>query len=529
MSMRVAIVTTDTMSGITEQSPAISVDAEWNRLFLDGERHPGDRDSLGVENPATREQFMTVPKGTTEDIDEAYEAATAAQSEWAEQPPAKRAAVISRAVSVLRDHEEEILKLLTAEAGSSQLKGHNELMAATSITQEAAGFPTRVSGDHRESNVADKEHLVKREPVGVVGIISPWNYPLHLSMRAVAPALAVGNGVVLKPSSETPITGGLLIARIFEAAGLPDGLLNVIPGRGSEIGDRVAGHPEAGVIAFTGSTAVGRQVAKEAVDHLAYPAMELGGNGPHVVLEESDVTEAVGAGVFGSFLHQGQLCISINRHLVHESLYDEYVEQLTTRAQALPVGDPAVEETVIGPVINESQRDQMLSYVEQSVDAGATLETGGVAVSNAAVEETVPASTLSKQHSLGDSNGLFVLPTVLSDATNEMDAACNEHFGPIAPVIPFDSEDTAVELANDTDYGLAASVYGSVDHAERVADRIDAGMVHVNDQPVNDEPHVPFGGYKGSGIGRFNGEYVREEFTQPKWISIQHEPREYPF
>lgn len=526
--MDMATVLTVAMSETTESSPALSVDAEWNRRFLDGERPPGDRDSLVVENPATREQITTVPKGTPEDIDEAYEVAATTQSEWATQPPAKRAAVISRAVNVLRDHEDEILELLTVEAGSSQLKGHNELMAATSITQQAAGFPTRVSGDHRDSNIANKEHLVKREPVGVVGIISPWNYPLHLSIRAVAPALAVGNGVVLKPSSETPITGGLLIARIFEAAGLPDGLLNVVPGEGSEIGDRVAGHPEAGVIAFTGSTSVGRQVAKQAVDHLTYPAMELGGNGPHIVLEEADVTEAVEAGVFGSFLHQGQLCISINRHLVHESLYDEYVAQLTAKAEDLPVGDPAVEKTVIGPVINESQRDQMLSYVEQSVDAGATLETGGMAVSNTG-NETTPAGALSEAHSLGDSNGLFVLPTVLSDATNEMSAACNEHFGPIAPVIPFDSEDTAVELANDTDYGLAASVYGSVDHAEQVANRLDSGMVHINDQPINDEPHVPFGGYKGSGIGRFNGEYVRKEFTQPKWISIQHEPRDYPF
>ncbi len=517
------------MSGISEPAPSITADAEWDRFFLDGEREPDGRESLVVENPATREQITTVPKGTPQDIDDAYEAAVAVQTEWATQPPAKRAAVLSRAVSVLRDHTGEILELLTVETGSSRRKGQNEIKAASAVTQQAAGFPTRVSGDHRESNVAGKENIVKREPVGVVGVISPWNYPLHLSIRAVAPALAVGNGVVLKPSSETPITGGLLIARIFETAGLPDGLLNVIPGRGSEIGDRMASHPDAGVIAFTGSTTVGRRVAKQAVDHLAYPAMELGGNGPHVVLESADIEAAVDAGVFGSFLHQGQLCISINRHLVHESLYDEYVERLTARAETLPVGDPAVEETVIGPVINGSQRDQMLNYVEQTVDAGATLKTGGAAVSNAIIEETTPAGQLSDDHSLGDSNGLFVLPTVLSDATNSMSAACNEHFGPIAPVIPFDDEDTAIELANDTDYGLAASVYGTVNRAERVANQIDAGMVHVNDQPINDEPHVPFGGYKGSGIGRFNGEYVREEFTQPKWISIQHKPREYPF
>ena len=514
----------------TEKS-TISTDAEWNRLYLNGERSPDDRNSLVVENPATHEQIATVPKGTVEDVNNAYDIATTAQTEWAERSPGERATVISRAVEVLRDNRESILELLAVESGTTKTKGVSEFESAAGITQEAASFPTRISGDYRASNIEDKENLVKREPVGVVGVISPWNFPLHLSIRAVAPALAAGNGVVLKPASDTPITGGLLIARVFEAAGLPDGLLNVVPGRGSEIGDRMAGHPAAGVIAFTGSTAVGRQVAKQAVDHLAYPAMELGGNGPHVVLDDADVEKAVDAGAFGTFLHQGQICISINRHLVHESLYDDYVEALTKKAASLPVGDPTTEETVIGPIINESQRDQMLGYVEETVDAGATLEVGGAAVSLNDIDgTTTQAGDFDTAATPGDANGSFVLPTVLSGATNEMAAACNEHFGPIAPVIPFADTDEAVELANDTEYGLAASVYGNdVGRAQRIADRIDAGMVHVNDQPVNDEPHVPFGGYKSSGIGRFNGDYVLDEFTQPKWISVQNKPREYPF
>lgn len=512
-----------------EQSD-ISVDAEWNRLYLDGEHSPTDHDSLVVENPATHEQIATVPKGTVDDIDEAYETATAAQAEWAERSPGERAAVVSRAVEVLRNNRESIIELLAVESGAAKIKGASEFESAAGITQEAASFPTRISGDHRASNIDGKQNFVKREPVGVVGVISPWNFPLHLSIRAVAPALAAGNGVVLKPASDTPITGGLLIARVFEAAGLPDGLLNVVPGRGSEIGDRMAGHPAAGVIAFTGSTAVGRRVAKQAVDHLAYPAMELGGNGPHVVLEDADVEKAVDAGAFGTFLHQGQICISINRHLVHESLYDDYVDALAEKANSLPVGDPTVENTVIGPIINESQRDQMLGYIEETIEAGATLETGGAAVSIDDIEGTTRAGELDAETTLGDATGPFVLPTVLSGATNEMAAACNEHFGPVAPVIPFTATDDAIELANDTEYGLAASVYGNdVGRAQQIADRIDAGMVHVNDQPVNDEPHVPFGGYKASGIGRFNGEYVLEEVTRSKWISVQNEPREYPF
>ncbi|EMA47631.1 aldehyde dehydrogenase [Halococcus morrhuae DSM 1307] len=515
---------------VDSEQPEISVEAEWNRFYIDGEWTANNRDAITVENPATETAFAEVPRGTEEDINEAYEAATAAQPEWAAQSPAERAEVVSQAVSLLREHREDILELLAVESGSSKIKGSIEFQSAAGITQEAASFPTRISGDHRASNIEGKENLVKREPVGVVGVISPWNFPLHLSIRAVAPALATGNSVVLKPASDTPITGGLLIARIFEAAGLPDGLLNVVTGSGSEIGDRMASHPASSAIAFTGSTGVGTEVAKNAVDHQAYPAMELGGNGPHVVLDDAAVDDAVDAGAFGTFLHQGQICISINRHLVHESLYDEYVERLTEKAKSLPVGDPATEETVIGPIINESQRDQMLEYVEETVDAGATLETGGAAVSAADVEgTTVSAGDLSSDSSLGDSNGLFVLPTVLSDATNEMAAACNEHFGPIAPVIPFGDDEEAIELANDTEFGLSSSVYGDIAHAERVADHIEAGMVHVNDQSVNDEPHVPFGGYKGSGIGRFNGEYILEEFTQPKWVSVQRDPRDYPF
>jgi aldehyde dehydrogenase (NAD+) len=489
---------------------------DWSSLYIDGERD-ADRETLAVENPATREQFADVPRGTVDDVDEAYETAAAAQDAWADRSPAERAEVVSEAVDVMREHREEIVELLAVESGSSRVKGHSEFQTAAGITSEAASFPNRMGGDYKDSNVAGKDNIVKREPMGVVSVISPWNFPLHLSIRAVAPALATGNSVVLKPASNTPITGGLLIARIFEAAGLPEGVLNVVTGKGSDIGDRMAGHPEADVVAFTGSTPVGRQVAKQAVDNLALPAMELGGNGPHVVLEDADVDQAVEAGAFGSYLHQGQICISINRHLVHESVYDEYVEKLTEKAASLPIGDPRDEETVVGPIVDESQRDEMLEYVEETVESGATLETGG--------DSVVPDGV-----DVDDAESLFVEPTVLSEATNEMAAACNEHFGPIAPVIPFSDDEEAVELANDTEYGLAASVF-STDRgrAEDVADEVDAGMVHVNDMPVNDEPHVPFGGMKASGIGRFNGEHVLEEFTQPKWISVQREQRDYPF
>ncbi|SDX64583.1 aldehyde dehydrogenase family protein [Halobellus clavatus] len=492
---------------MTQTHPSdFSITADWNSVYIDGEWRSGGRESIPVENPATRDVVAEVPAGTTEDVDAAYEAAARAQETWQEVLPQERGEIIRAVQHRIEEHHAALTELLAIESGSARPKASREFTSTGEMMHDVATYPFRMTGSHSQSKVAGKENIVKREPVGVVGVISPWNFPFQLSLRAVAPAIALGNSVVLKPATETPITGGLLIAKLFEEAGLPDGVLNVVTGHGSEIGDRVASHPELSAVAFTGSTSVGQRVARNAAEALAFPAMELGGNNPHVVLDDADVDRAVDAGIFGSFMHQGQICISINRHLVHESIYDEYVSRLTDRAAELPVGDPLDAETVVGPIINAAERDSMLSYVEQSLEAGATLELGG------------------------DADGLFVEPTVLSGMSNEMAAACNEHFGPVAPVVPFGSDDEAVELANDTEYGLAASVHaGRVQRARDVADRIDAGMVHINDQPINNEPHVPFGGMKASGMGRYNGEWIIDELTETKWTSIQHQPRDYPF
>ncbi|MXV61754.1 aldehyde dehydrogenase family protein [Natronorubrum sp. JWXQ-INN-674] len=492
----------------------LAPDSGWNGLYLAGEwTDPDDRESIPVENPYTREAIATVPAGTTDDVDRAYEGAAEAQEQWAEQPPQARASVVTGALEFVRDHREEILELLAVESGSTRVKGAAELQTAKGMLQQAASYPFRTDGQHTESTIPGKENVVERRPVGVVGVISPWNFPLHLSMRAVAPAIAAGNAVVLKPASSTPITGGLLLAKLFEEAGVPEGVLSVVPGRGSEIGDAMSDHEIPRVLAFTGSTEIGQRVAANAAGNCALPALELGGNNVHVVTEHADLERAVDGGVFGSFLHQGQACISINRHLVHEELYDDYVGMLTDRAAGLPTGDPTDDETVIGPIIDESQRDQIVEYVETSVDEGATLETGG---------ETVDVE--------GVDDSLVVEPTVLSDADNDMAAAENEHFGPVAPVIPYSSDEAAIELANDTVHGLSGSVHSEdLAQARRIADGIETGMVHINDQPINDEPHVPFGGMKQSGLGRYNGDSILEELTTTKWISVQRESREYPF
>ncbi|RNJ25278.1 aldehyde dehydrogenase family protein [Halosegnis longus] len=491
------------------QRPAL--DADWNELYIDGEWVDSAGEDIAAEDPSTREQVATVPNATDADVDAAYEAAAAAQEEWADTPPARRVQAVNDLADALDAHEDEVLDILASEAGGTDAIAGTSVHLAHDQLREAATYPNRVKGEHRQSNIPGKEHIVKRQPKGVVTVISPWNFPLNLSMRAIAPAVALGNTVVVKPATNTPVVGGLLFGALAEAAGIPDGVINVVTGRGSDVGDAVASHPESDAVAFTGSTPVGKHVASLAAENLAIQAMELGGNNAHVVTESADLDAAIDSAVFGSFVHQGQVCISINRHIVHESVYDEYVERLTERAASLPAGS-AHDDTVVGPIIDESQRDEMLGYVEETVDAGATLETGGSTVGLDGVDDS-----------------LVVEPTVLSDVTNDMAAACNEHFGPIAPVIPFETVDEAVDLANATDYGLSGSVHGDLDTALDIADRMDTGHVHVNDQPINDEAHVPFSGTNASGMGGYNSETIMNELTETKWISLQREEREYPF
>ncbi|MFB6078124.1 MAG: aldehyde dehydrogenase family protein [Halarchaeum sp.] len=487
---------------------------DWSRQYIDGEWvEAADGGTLPVEDPSTRDHLYDVPAATESDGDAAYDAAVAAQSEWAATPPAARQDVVLDAMQGLREWFDDTVDLLTREGGSSAVKANIETENTVSTLREAATFPVRMKGEHADSNVPGKENIVERTAEGVVTVITPWNFPLVLTMRAVAPAIATGNSVVLKPASATPVTGGLLVGRLFEEADLPDGVLNVVTGRGSDVGDHVAGHPDADVVAFTGSTDVGRDVAAAASRNLAAPAMELGGNNAHIVTGDADVEAAAKAGAFGSFTHSGQICISINRHVVVDDVYDEYVETLSALAEHTPTGSVHDPETVVGPIIDERQREKILAYVEETVEAGATLETGGGV------------------HKLDDvEDSLVVEPTVLSDVTNDMAASCNEVFGPVAPVIRASDVDEAVEIANDTDYGLSGSVYaGDLGRGREIAKRVETGMIHVNDQPINEEPHMPFGGVGASGIGRFNAEEVVHEFTTTKWVSVQHEERDYGY
>jgi aldehyde dehydrogenase (NAD+) len=480
----------------------------WDKIYVGGEwLERGNRSIIKDLNPFDGSVVAEVPSATADDVNRAFEVAVRTQKESTKRTPQEIQRPLLEAISYIEKNREGIRDLLIDEGGSSIYKAGFEIdQVAIPMMQEAASYPFRAFGSQQPSIIPGKENIVRRIPAGVVGIISPWNVPLHLSMRAVAPALALGNAVVLKPSSDTPIAGGLLLAKIFDSTSLPKGLLSVLPGAGGDIGDLIATDPRIRVMAFTGSTDVGRKVASKAALSLARPAMELGGNNPQIVLEDADIERAVDGGVFGSFFHQGQICMRINRHLVHESVYEDYVAKLTERAAKLPFGNPRDQRTKVGPVINETQKDRIMDLIEQSVKQGAKITVGG------------------KAHEL------VIEPTVLRDMRNDMPAAWNEVFGPVAPVIPFGSDEEAVTLANATRYGLAASVYSKdLGHAHHVAIELEAGMVHINDQTIQDEHHVPFGGVKGSGIGRYNGEAIIQEMTELQWMSVQNTPRDYSF
>jgi aldehyde dehydrogenase (NAD+) len=458
-------------------------------------------------DPYTGEALLELASANAEDLEEAYSAAATAQPKWAAQPPAARAAIIERALAIIVEREDEIVSWLIRESGSTRLKARIEYNASRAVIHEAARAPYNVQSRILPSDLPGKECRAYRKPVGVVGIISPWNWPLHLTSRSMAPALATGNAVVIKPASDTPVTGGLLLAKIFEEAGLPAGLLSVIVGTGEEIGNAFVTHPIPRVISFTGSTKVGREVAKLAASAqiIKRVDLELGGNTPFVVLEDAPMDQAVEAAIFGRFLHQGQICMSANRFIVDAAIYDEFAERFTERARAVKWGNPQDEDTLVGPLINKRQLDHLLKRIAEARQAGVRELLGG------------------------QPEALVVPPHVFADVRNDMTVARDELFGPVAPLIRVHGEEEALRTANDTEQGLSGCVFTrDLERGARFAQRMECGMAHVNDQPVNDLPNCPFGGEKNSGVGRFGGEWAIEAFTTDQWLSVQHTPRVFP-
>ena len=489
------------MTATAETSTATFAGQPVDTQFIAGAWREGRSEKVNTDtNPFDDSVVAEIRQASAQDLDEAYRAAEAAQPEWAAMAPGERAKIIRRAGELLESRREEIVSWLVKEGGATVLKANIEVSLAAGITAESASFPTRVHGTIHPSNTPDREMRVYRKPVGVVGVISPWNFPLHLSQRSVAPALALGNAVVIKPASDTPVTGGLLLARIFEEAGLPAGVLSVVVGAGSEIGDEFVAHPVPRLISFTGSTPVGQNVGTVATsgEHLKKVSLELGGNAPLVVLDDADLDAAVGQAVPGTFLHSGQICMSVNRIIVQAPVYDEFVAKFTAAAQGVKYGDPAAEGTLVGPVVNDSQLAGLKKKIAGAQDAGAT-----VAVS-------------------GDINGRVVPPHVFTDVTADMEIAREEIFGPMVAVLKAEDEEHALALANDHVYGLSSAVFTQdLDRGVRFAQRVKAGMTFVNEMTVQDEAHVAFGGERNSGLGRFNGEWAIEEFTTAHTIGVK--------
>ncbi|MEU2548834.1 aldehyde dehydrogenase family protein [Streptomyces roseolus] len=475
--------------------------------FIDGEWKPGSGSWDIIDfDPYSGEKLASITVATVEEVDRAYRAAERAQAAWAETNPYARRQVFERALRIVEDREDEIAGTIVAELGGTRLKAAFELHLAKEFLREAVQLALRPEGRILPSPVDGKENRVYRLPVGVVGVISPFNFPFLLSLKSVAPALALGNAVVLKPHQNTPICGGTLVAKIMEEAGLPAGLLNVVVTDIAEIGDALLTHPVPKVISFTGSDKVGRHVAEVCARNFKHAVLELGGNSALIVLDDADLDYAVDAAVFSRFVHQGQVCMAANRVLVDRRVEAEFTEKFVAKVRTLRVGDPADPATHIGPLINSQQAESVDGAVEQAVAAGATaLLRGGV-------------------------EGNVVSPSVLTGIPDGAPVLSQEIFGPVALILPFDGEDEAVRIANDTPYGLSGAVHtADVERGVRVAKRIHTGMIHINDGTVHDEPIVPFGGEKHSGIGRLNGDAMIEAFTTQKWISIQHGRSRFPF
>ncbi|XTZ17252.1 aldehyde dehydrogenase family protein [Micromonospora echinospora] len=463
-------------------------------FYLDGHWVPATGgETIPVRNPATEQVVATVPAGTAADVDRAVRAARAAFDGWAAAAPADRAACLDRLHATLTARVDDIARTVALELGTP-LKVATRVQAGLPLTV-LHGYVDLAAHPPAEQTVGNS--LVVREPVGVVGAITPWNYPLHQVVAKLAPALAAGCTVVLKPSELTPLTAYLLFDAI-DAAGFPPGVVNLVTGTGPVVGEAVAAHEGVDMVSFTGSTATGRRISHLAADRIAKVALELGGKSANVVLDDADLPTAVKVGVANAFLNSGQTCTAWTRMLVHRSRYDEAVDLAAQAAAGYRLGDPFDPATRLGPLVSAAQRQRVREHVEKGLADGGRLVAGGP-------DAPVP------------DRGWFVAPTVIADVDPDSALAQEEVFGPVLAVIPVDDDDHAVAVANNSRYGLAGAVWsGDEDRALRVARRLRTGAVDVNGAPFN--PLAPFGGYKQSGLGRELGRHGLEEFYETKAI-----------
>jgi acyl-CoA reductase-like NAD-dependent aldehyde dehydrogenase len=480
------------------------------KMYINGEWVDAlDREMYDDYNPYTGEVFAKVPAGKRADAKRAVDAAAAAFLTWSHTLPAERRTLFLKAADILEKRREELIAIIAEETGGAFGWAIFQTQFAPGLLREAAGQVHRATGEIIPADLPGAFYMAIRQPVGVVAGIAPWNAPLILSLRSICLPIAYGNTAILKPSTESSVIGGVVIAEAFHQAGFPRGVLNLVtngPGRSGEVGDELIENPAVRRINFTGSTAVGRQLAEKAGRHLKRVAFELGGHNPLIILRDADVDYAVNAATFGAFFHQGQICMSVRRVIVEKPIAKEFTEKFVRKVSALKVGNPKEPDTVIGPLINTHQLKEVKQNVEAAVRDGAKILYGGKV------------------------KGPCYYPTVLTDIKPNTQFAREETFGPVVSVIVVEDEDDAVRVANDTPYGLSSGVVtNDFGKGLSIAERIESGMVHINDSSVHDEPQVPFGGLKDSGWGRLGGRAAIEEFTELRWISIQRTQRQYPF
>jgi acyl-CoA reductase-like NAD-dependent aldehyde dehydrogenase len=467
------------------------------QLYIGGEwTAPAGEGTIEVVNASTEEVMGRIPEGTPEDVDRAVAAARAAFPAWSEVRPEQRAELCAAVSAKLQERQAEVAALIAGELGMP-IKLAAPIQAGLPI-MDFGSQPQLVGEVAWEERIGNS--LVVREPVGVVGAITPWNYPLHQVAAKVAPAMTAGCTVVLKPSEVTPLSA-FVLAEVFDEVGVPAGVFNLVTGYGPVVGEAIAAHPDVDMVSFTGSTRAGRRVSELASQTVKRVALELGGKSPNVILDDADLERAVVDGVQKCYLNSGQTCSALTRMLVpREKL--EVAEQIAkAAAEAFPVGDPFDEGSALGPLVSEVQRERVRGYIRRGVEEGAKLVTGG---------EEPPE---------GLDRGYYVRPTVFSEVTPDMTIAQEEIFGPVLAIMPYDDEDDAVAKANDTVYGLAGGVWaGDEERAKAVARRIRTGQVEINGGVFN--PLAPFGGYKQSGHGRELGRHGLEEFLTVKSLQL---------
>ncbi|WP_203341241.1 aldehyde dehydrogenase family protein [Planococcus beijingensis] len=468
-------------------------------------------ETFDVHNPATGEVVAKVAKGSATEVDQAVEAALDAfeNSGWSQMTPLERADALNRIADAIALNKDELIYLESLTSGGTVRRiAGNDIMSIIDLFQQMAKFVVDYPFTETLPSPlfpGPAHNFVWREPIGVCAAITPWNMPLLIAAWKIAPALATGNTIVLKPASHTPVTA-LRLAEIISQV-VPPGVINVVAGSGTEVGEPLVRHPKVSKVAFTGSTEVGRNIMKIAAESIKNITLELGGKSPNILLEDADLEIALPGSLFGVFLHSGQLCESGTRLFVPDSLYDVVVEKLAELTKTLKLGNQLEETTAMGPVISQRQKETILSYIDTGIKEGARLVCGG---KEAVVE--------------GFENGYFIEPTIFADVTNDMAIAQEEIFGPVLTIIRYNDVDEAIKMANDSIYGLAGGVWTQdVNKAYDVARKIKAGVIWINDWHMlrND---APFGGYKQSGIGREMGKYSLDAYTQLKHVHTSMVP-----